>query len=173
MKRQKPKRKPRQKKQVPGPGGDKISKSKPGRRDVLSLMRNWGLVAVVAAGGGWYLIDEVAATIAEQDLTKIGNGIPTVVQIHDPQCPKCQQLQREARKAMKGFDDDELQFLVANIKSSKGHALAISHGVRHITLLLLDGQGKQTQVLHGNREANHLKDVFQAHVAKFAGAPKQ
>ncbi len=70
---------------------------------------------------------------------------------------------------MKDFDDDELQFLVANIKSSKGHALAMAHGVHHITLLLLDGKGKQMQVLHGNNEASYLKDVFRSHTSRFSG----
>ena len=66
-------------------------------------------MAILAGGGGWYLVSEVRATIAEQDLSRIGNGIPAVVQIHDPQCPRCLALQRETRKAMSGFADDELQ----------------------------------------------------------------
>ena len=36
----------------------------------------------------------VEATIREGDLSQIGNGTPTVVQIHDPQCPRCVALVR-------------------------------------------------------------------------------
>ncbi len=172
MKRQKPKRNSRSKRA----GSQNSLPAKPvaeapvdkGRRKFLDFARSWGVVAVVAAGGGWYLADDVMATMAEQDLSRIGNGIPTVVQIHDPTCPRCAELQREARKAMKGFDDEELQFVVANIRSAKGQALASKHGVGHITLLLLDGTGKRRDVLQGNNYSDHLKAVFRSHADRFA-----
>ena len=156
--RQNSKRAGRQAKQ-PAPKSGDVS-----RRNVLGLARNWGLVAVLAAGGGWYLVDEVMATISEQDLTKIGNGIPSVVQIHDPQCSRCIALQKETRKALKAFGGDELQYLVANIRSEKGRALATANGVGHVTLLLFDGQSKRQHVLHGPSHRDYLEMMFRKHV---------
>ena len=70
------------------------------RRSLLKRFRTGGIVAVVAAGGGWALMREVQATVREHDLSRIGNGKPAVVQIHDPECPRCVALQREARDAV-------------------------------------------------------------------------
>ncbi|NNF76856.1 MAG: hypothetical protein HKN05_02395 [Rhizobiales bacterium] len=139
------------------------------RRSLLGLVRNWGLFAAVAAGGGWYLVDEVLATISEQDLSKIGNGTPTVVQIHDPQCSRCIALQKEARKAMKAFGSNELQYLVANIRSEKGRALASANGVGHITLLLFDAKGQRREILHGNSHSDYLELMFRKHVDQYSG----
>ncbi len=174
MKRQKSKRKAQLKRKTPNllaqPKADANASADKSRRAFLDFAKSWGIVGLVAAGGGWYLIDDVAATIAEQDLSKIGNGIPTVVQIHDPSCPRCAELQRQARKAMSGFDDDELQYLVANIKSDKGRSLASKHGVGHITLLLLDGAGKRRDTLVGNNQSDYLKTVFRNHAERFKPA---
>ena len=139
------------------------------RRDLLRFARNWGLFLAAAGGGGWYLADEVMATITEQDLSKIGNGIPAIVQIHDPQCSRCLELQRETRKAMKAFSGEELQYLVANIRSAKGRKLATTHGVGHITLVLFDGRGDRKQVIHGINRSDYLKQVFRTHVSRFSG----
>ncbi len=160
MKRQKAKRQTRSKKAAP-----QAAKSEDvSRRNVLGLVRNWGLVAALVGGGGWYLVDEVTATISEQDLSKIGNGIPTVVQIHDPQCSRCIALQKETRKALKGFGGDELQYVVANIRTEKGRALASANGVGHVTLLLFDGKGVRRQVLQGPGHRDYLEMVFRKHV---------
>ena len=92
------------------PNGEKIPDGEGGTETVgrIGILQHIekesvGPVAALAGGGGWYLVDEVMATISEQDLTKIGNGIPSVVQIHDPQCSRCIALQNETRKAMKAF----------------------------------------------------------------------
>ncbi len=136
------------------------------RRDVLRTIAGGAAVVAAVGGAGWYLVEEVQATIRETDLTRIGNGIPTVVQIHDPQCPRCAALQREARRAMSGFDNDELQFVVANIRTSEGSALARAHGVGHVTLLLLDGAGKRNGTLVGNNSSGYLEEVFRRHIGK-------
>lgn len=143
------------------PGGNA-----PGRRDFLRRMGNRALLVAALGGAGWYLVEEVRATIREEDLSRIGNGIPAVVQIHDPQCPRCAALQREARDAMSGFGEDELQFLVANIRSEKGRRLANAHGVGHITLLLFDGAGRRRDVLVGPNTSENLTHAFRAHLAR-------
>lgn len=166
MKREKRRAKRAKPRKSAGPVGIEDPKGSVGRRDVLRIVRGWGLVAVAAGAGGWYLVNEVSATIQEQDLSRIGNGIPAIVQIHDPQCPRCVALQREARNALSDFDDDELQFLVANIRSAEGRELASAHGVGHVTLLFFDADGQRRQTLVGPNTSEALQRAFRRHVAR-------
>lgn len=136
------------------------------RRRFLMKMANGALVTAVVGGGGWYLVSEVRASIREEDLSRIGNGVPAVVQIHDPQCPQCRALQREARKALAEFSDGELQYLVANIRSPEGRRLANAHGVGHITLLLFDADGQRRDVLVGPNTSERLERAFRQHLAR-------
>ena len=106
----------------------------------------------------------------EHDLSLIGNGIPAVVQIHDPQCQRCVALQRETRDALCEFDESELQFLVANIRSEEGRALAAAHGVGHVTLLLFDASGQRRAVLAGSNESEYLAAAFRRHIARSGGS---
>ena len=130
------------------------------RRRFLGLMKT-GAIGVAAVGGlGWLVRDQFMATAAEYDLTRIGQGTPKVVQIHDPQCPSCAALQREARAAVETFDEDEICLLVANIRTAKGSAFAASHGVGHVTLLLFDGAGRRVAVLEGRRQRDELMQRF-------------
>ncbi len=140
-------------------------KSPSGRRDLFRKVASGGLVLAAVGGVGWYFVGEVRATIREEDLSRIGNGIPTVVQIHDPQCPTCRALQREVRDALEAFDSGELQYLVANIRTDEGRRLANAHGVGHVTLLLLDGDGERRDVLAGPNSAAYLESAFRQHIA--------
>lgn len=134
------------------------------RRDLLGRFRNGALLFAAVGAVGWYVVSEVRAGIDEADLSKIGNGIPTVVQIHDPQCPVCQALQKEARTALEAFEDGELQYLVANIRQDKGRNLAAKHGVPHVTLLLFDGKGERKETLSGPNTADYLEEAFRRHL---------
>lgn len=136
------------------------------RRDAMRTAA-LAVVGTAAAGGlGWYLVEEVQATIREDDFTQIGNGIPTIVQIHDPQCNHCAALQRETREALSAFDDDELQYVVANTRTAKGSNLARAHGVSHVTLLLFDGEGNRQGTLVGRNSSEYLEEVFRRHIGK-------
>lgn len=134
------------------------------RRDVLRLIRNGALALAVVGAGGWYVVSEVRAGIEEADLSKIGNGIPTIVQIHDPQCPICQSLQREARAALEQFEDGELQYLVANIRQDKGRRFASQHEVPHVTLVLFNGAGERREILSGPSSSAELERAFRRHL---------
>lgn len=165
MKRQK--HKPVSKKK-PGrsPSSAAAAPAAPGkrRRSRREVLQNLGYGAVglaVIGGGGWYLASSVHAGIVEQDLSRIGNGIPTVVQIHDPDCPQCRALQREAREALSALDGGEIQFLVANIRQPDGRELAAAHGVGHVTLLLFDGSGTRRGVLVGETRSEILQGEFE------------
>ena len=166
MKKQSRSAKPGKKRQTGSPVTPKVPDKAKSRREFLSSVYNFGLIAAVGGGAGWYMIDEVCATTLENDLTRIGNGIPAVVQIHDPECPRCRALQKEARDAMSSFSDSELQFLVANIRMEKGRQLAHKHRVGHVTLLLFDGEGKRRAILAGPNTSDYLEDVFRSHLAR-------
>jgi len=40
------------------------------------------------------------------------------------------------------FDDGQLQYLVANIRSADGRQFAAAHNVGHVTLLIFDADGQ-------------------------------
>jgi len=136
------------------------------RRDTLRKIRNGGIALAGLGGGGWVAVQDVQATIQEHDLTRIGNGVPTVVQIHDPNCSLCLALQKETRAAIKEFDDGEIQFLVANIRDARGKKLATEHGVGHVTLLLFDGKGKRREIMRGSNDRAVLEPAFRQFVTQ-------
>ena len=136
---------------------------------MLLKLRN-GLIAFAVVGiVGWHLVEEVRATAREHDLSQLGNGTATVVQIHDPRCPTCKALQRETRIAINAFDPNEIQYLVANIRTSEGRTFARAHRVGHVTLLLFDGNGKRRDTLVGLNTAKKLERLFRRHVKVSAG----
>jgi len=168
MKKQK-KRSKRYDTASPVPQNDSAKNEPLSRRDVLRRYRNRGICVAVAGAAGWFVVQDVQATVHEHDLTRIGNGIPTVVQIHDPNCSVCAALQKETRAAMKDFEDAELQFLVANIKDARGKKLAAEHGVPHVTLLLFDGAGQRHQILRGSNDRSVLAPTFRRFVKQHGG----
>ena len=169
MKRQRNKSRRPSKSNRNQPAGAEIFEKRPARRAFLKKLRTGAVATIVGGSGSWLLINEVRATMREHDLSRIGNGIPAVVQIHDPQCPRCVTLQREARDALCNFDDTELQFLVANIRSAEGRELAATHGVGHVTLLLFDASGQRREVLAGPNESEYLTSAFRRHLARSGG----
>lgn len=165
--RQRKRKPPRQRQASPVPDlATTVTDAAPSRRTVLRKLRNGGIAALLISGGGWFVVRDVQATMREHDLSRIGNGTPTVVQIHDPECPRCVALQREARDAICEVGEANLQFLVANIQTAKGRKLANAHGVGNVTLLLLDGSGRRQGILAGSRRREELADLFRGHVAR-------
>ena len=134
------------------------------KRRRLGSMKYWVAGAAVFGCGGFWFVSDIQATMREHDLTRLGQGVPTIVQIHDPGCPRCTAHQRVARTAVSDFDETELVFLVANINTEQGRALANAHGVGHVTLLLFDGEGRRHDIIQGPSTEAHLFDAFQRHV---------
>ncbi|MDJ0828081.1 MAG: hypothetical protein QNJ16_21575 [Rhodobacter sp.] len=137
------------------------------RRRVLSLARNGGIAAAVLGGTGLFGVRSVMATVAEHDLTRVGQGKPAIVQVHDPQCPTCTALQRETRRALDSFEECDLVYLVANIRTVDGSSFANTHRAPHVTLLLFDAHGTLRQSLNGMRYRQELREVFRAHHAAY------
>jgi hypothetical protein len=136
------------------------------RRSLLRLARNGAIGMAVLGGGGWLAVRRVQSHYALRDLSVIGNGTATVVQIHHPTCPICTRLQKEMLEAAKAFDEASLQVRVAGIDTSEGRTLAAQHGVSHATLLLFDGQGRVRQVLAGPNDSATLENAFRAHLMR-------
>jgi len=129
------------------------------RRQALTTLGFYAAGATMVAAGGTYLAMDFTSKLAEADLSKIGNGLPTIVQIHDPSCSLCNQLQKQTRIALRDFDVEH-QYLVANITTSDGLAFQGRMGQPHVTLILLDGDGNQLQVINGVTQA----DVILTHL---------
>ena len=164
MKRQKRKTTTKWKQDAPAAGRPAAStaprKKRRSRRDLLQNIGYGVLGLSVFGGGGWYLTSSVHASIIERDLSRLGNGIPTVVQIHDPQCPQCRDLQREVCKALSEMDDAEIQYLVADIRQPEGRAFAAQNRVGHVTVLLFDGNGTRRGVMVGQNSSDVLVNEF-------------
>lgn len=131
-----------------------------GRRNLLRLARN-GAIGLSAVGGiGFFFVQNVRSSIHEHDLTRVGNGTPTVVQIHDPQCSLCRALQSETRSALGEFGEDELDYVVADIRTDEGSVFARRYSVPHVTLLLFDKTGQLKATMRGQRQADELAMAF-------------
>lgn len=132
----------------------------PSRRKWMEYARNGAITLAVLGSGGGYLAYSANAKMHEQDLTRIGQGTPTVVQVHDPNCSVCARLQRNTKSALGAFPDGQIEYVVANIKSSKGKAFAERNAVPHITLMLYDGTGELKHILRGPQEVSTLEVEF-------------
>ena len=132
------------------------------------LIQYGAIGAAVLVGGGYFGIRAVQASMTEADLSKIGQGVPTVVQVHDPSCPVCNALQREARKALKSMDGEKPEYLVANITTAEGSNFAADHGVPHVTILTFDAKGELQEVLRGSRTRDQLQPIFERLMARAA-----
>lgn len=136
----------------------------PGRRASLSKIGLYAMGAVVIGGGGTAFAYDFMKTLGEQDLSKIGNGTPAIVQIHDPQCQLCRALQKETRRALREVDDGAVTYLVANIRNTEGAAFASEMGLGHVTLVLFDGAGTRVHSIHGVTPASTLRAEFARHL---------
>ena len=137
----------------------------PNRRAFLSSAMNWGIGLTLLGGAGFGATAMVRSTAHAHDLTRVANGRPTVVQIHDSQCTLCAALQRETKRALREFDSAEIDYVIANITSAKGRTFAARYGVRHVTLLLFEADGTLKEVLVGQQDSAELREVFQELVA--------
>lgn len=136
------------------------------RSGLLVKARNYGLALVVISGGLWIGAPSFQEALAEGDLSRIGDGIPTVFQIHDPQCSQCLPLQKETRAALGIFSDGEIKNVVANIRQPEGRDFAARDGVAHVTLMIFDGEGERKLTLHGYNGRERLRSIFFRHATK-------
>ena len=131
------------------------------RRDMLAWAGLGALGLGVVAGGGAWAVSSFNRSVKERDLSRIGQGVPSVVQVHDPQCPICNALQRETRKALSDMEGDQPLYLIADITQTPGAVFAQVQGVPHVTLLLFDAAGNRVETLNGSRTRDQLLPAFE------------
>ncbi|MEO0329879.1 MAG: hypothetical protein AAF217_14950 [Pseudomonadota bacterium] len=130
------------------------------RRSILGKL-TYLTIGIVGVGGlSTYFYQDYQANAAERDLSRIGQGFPTIVQVHDPNCSLCNELQRNTKSAISQLDSDQLQYLVADIRTTSGQAFANMHRVPHVTLLLFDANGGLKNVVRGVRKKSELLAIF-------------
>ena len=100
------------------------------------------------------------------DLSVIGKGVPTIVQIHDPGCSLCNQLRRNADAAASQFGG-RILYRIADISTPQGRQLQLRHEVPHVTLLLFDGKGELRNVLTGVKSEGVLHRSFEIHLERW------
>ena len=129
--------------------------------------RQFSLVFILLAGVvGTGLAAFKYSNDASHDLAVIGKGVPTIVQIHDPNCPLCNQLRSNATSAADRFGE-RLLYRIADIKTPQGLQLQRRHDVPHVTLLLFDGKGELRRVLTGVKSDDVLYRAFEAHLERW------
>ncbi len=161
MKKSTQNRRPKGQKRKGQPAAATVPAPRVSRRAFGQWLGFGAAVVVVGGGAAAYGVTSFMASLAEQDLSEIGNGTPAIVQIHDPQCPTCTTLQREARVALEDLDSDTYQYRVASLISTDGLAFAQQYGVGRVTVMLFDGAGNVVDVLTGPRTADQLRLRFQ------------
>ncbi|WP_350333664.1 hypothetical protein [Coralliovum pocilloporae] len=160
MKKNNRTRKPKQTKSRKAPSAPASPDVDEDKRAFLRKVRNGAIGLTVLAGGGLLIGQTISSSAHDHDLTRVGNGTPTVVQIHDPECALCQALQKATRNALEGFDEGRIDYVIADIRTSKGLDFASRYRVPHVTLLLFDGKGELKQVLQGQRGQYELANAF-------------
>jgi hypothetical protein len=157
----KSKKAPNKRKQAQASSGNKPVS----RRSILQMAPYIAAGVAVVGGVGAWGTTTVLADLAEQDLSILGTGTPTIVQVHDPSCPICLGLQKETRAALATLDDGALEYRVASITSDTGIAFANKHNSSHATLLFFDGTGDITQRITGATDRDVLRSAFLNHIS--------
>lgn len=144
-------------------------KSQRKKRDLLRFV--FVLVALISIGGAGFAAFKNSYDISH-DLSVIGQGIPTVVQIHDTTCKLCLRLRSNANSAMDSFSDKDLLFRVADVSTPEGQRLMRKYDVSKVTLLLFDRDGKMNRSLNGVKDDDVLQQAFLAHINRRANQSK-
>ena len=116
--------------------------------------------AVVVVGGGVALHRHDVQAREMHDLASIGQGVPTVVQVHDTTCPLCRSLMGATRKAIEDFP--AVHYRVADLSTGGGRQFATKYNAQKVTLILLDADGKHLRTLTGVRTPDELRELFAA-----------
>ena len=91
----------------------------------------------------------------ERDLSVIGKGIPTLIQVHDESCPSCRQLRSSVNAVIDEFP--EVQYKIADLNSTEGFKFATRHQVQKITLMYFDAKGKKLDVVSNLQSKDEVR----------------
>ena len=136
-------------------------RSKSGGVDVATMTRRGFLGLAVLSIPAIWIGMEWRSREARADISLVGEGVPVIVQVHDPGCPTCRRLLSNVESAYPEFSDS-IEFRIVDIGSSEGRRFAREHNVSHVTLVLFDGSGAVHRVLEGVRPTDELRRAFQS-----------
>ena len=151
-------------KRVKKPSDEQALKPVPTRRDAMAKLAWFGLGGIAVLGVGGAFAMDFRNKMAEGDLARIGAGTPAIVQIHDPNCALCRDLQRETRAALRRFSDDELIYVVANIQTLDGADFQAQMGLPNVSLVLFNAEGKRIAHVQGVTPRAELEQTFRDHL---------
>lgn len=135
------------------------------KRTRTRLMIGGGLLAIVLAVGSLVTVQQLQAR-SLRDLSVIGSGTATVVQIHDRTCPICTSLLNSVQAVRRDFDDDELLVRVAELHTEAGAAFARRYDAGRVTLLYFDAQGNLVDRQSGDQHPDVLRERFARHAGR-------
>ena len=138
------------------------------RRKFLRVSVYTALGALTTSTLAWAMVNYKQNYEARHDLSVVGNGIATVVQVHDPACRLCQQLRSNLFAAQSDFPEEKLLVRIADITSVAGAAFASQHQVPHVTLLFFDARGQLVQTL----QSVTGEDDIHAALTSLVGRPR-
>ena len=94
-----------------------------------------------------------------RDLTVIGQGSPTLVQVHDETCPSCRQLLSSVKSVINELP--QLEFRMADLKSPEGVKFSNRHQVAKVTLVYFDSRGKKQDVVSGLQTKDEVRSFLE------------
>ena len=139
----------------------KSGRSKAKGMDAATMTRRGFLGLAVLSIPAIWLGMEWRSSEARADISVIGEGVPVIVQVHDPGCPTCRRLLRNVESAYPEFSDS-LEFRIVDINASEGRRFAQDHDVSHVTLVLFDGSGEVHRILEGVQSTDELRRAFES-----------
>jgi hypothetical protein len=113
-----------------------------------------GVILVSGVGYGAYRIRHNSI----YNLSVIGNGSFTVVQVHDSGCDSCKLLLSNVESVRSEFKD--IQFRIINILSKDGAKLARQYNAKKTTLLIFNPDGDLIDKWEGVFPPDNLRRRF-------------
>lgn len=98
------------------------------------------------------------------DLAVIGNGTPTVVQVHDQTCQICMRLKKLTKNIT--HEDTRVQYRIADISTNEGRSFQQKYNVGKTTLLYFDGKGKHVHTTRGLQDADDIQASIENLISK-------
>ncbi|MFP4510549.1 MAG: hypothetical protein ACLFNQ_10505 [Spirochaetaceae bacterium] len=120
-----------------------------------------GFVAVIVLTAGTVVLAQQLQARSFRNLSVVGSGTPTVVQVHDRACPVCTSLLGSVQEVRRDFDEEELHVRVAELHTEVGAAFARRYNAGRITLLLFDGDGNLVERQTGDQHPDDLRETFE------------
>lgn len=141
------------------------AKQAPTRRTFMTNVPRIAAGAVILAALGFWGAATLRADLAEQDTSVVGQGTPTVVQVHSTTCAPCVALRRETLAALSDIDESTLKYRIANLDTDAGLAFASKYGASYTTLLLFDGDGNLSNRIQGETPRDSISAAFRTLIA--------